>query len=94
MKKNNYIIPLLPHMEREGIDLLKESLQKTKVYLEYGSGGSTLFAAECGVSTIHSIDSDLHFLQAVQQKPRSSIRKLILRFTIQILAQQKNGATQ
>ncbi|MFZ4115672.1 MAG: hypothetical protein ACOYK6_02990 [Chthoniobacterales bacterium] len=78
MNLNSPIIPLLPHMEREGIDLLKESLQKTKVYLEYGSGGSTLFAAECGVSKIHSIDSDLHFLQAVQQKAQELYPKIDL----------------
>ena len=61
-------ISALPHMEKEGIDLLEEHLKKTKIFLEYGSGGSTVFAAKLGVKTIYSVDSDNNFLDAVHNK--------------------------
>lgn len=62
------MIRSVPHMEEEGISLFKMHLEKTMAYLEYGSGGSTVLAAEMGVKQIHSIDSDAGFLAAVQEK--------------------------
>lgn len=61
-------IPTTPHMEAEGISLLQTCLLKTKVFLEYGAGGSTVLAAKMGVEVIHSIDSDGSFLEAVRQR--------------------------
>jgi len=61
-------IPNSPHMEQEGIILLKERLRMAEIYLEYGAGGSTVLAAEMGVKEIHTIDTDRGFLDAVQRR--------------------------
>ncbi|MFI3120755.1 MAG: glycosyltransferase family 2 protein [Methylococcaceae bacterium] len=64
-------IPSRPCMEQAGILLLEAQLKKTAVFLEYGAGGSTVFAAELGVKNIHSVESDKAFLDAVQMKVSS-----------------------
>jgi hypothetical protein len=43
-------------------------MKKTKIYLEYGSGGSTIMAANLNISEIHTIDSDFSFMMAVKKK--------------------------
>lgn len=57
-----------PHMEPEGQVLLAERLNKSKIFLEYGSGGSSIMAAQSNVQKIYSVDSDKTFLYAVQTR--------------------------
>jgi len=57
-----------PSMEKAGVALLETHLRKCQTFLEYGAGGSTVFAAELGVKNIHSVESDKNFLDAVQKK--------------------------
>jgi hypothetical protein len=45
----------LPHDEA---NYFTNRLKYSKVYLEYGSGGSTLLAAEIGVQRLFSVESD------------------------------------
>ncbi|WP_454690544.1 hypothetical protein [Achromobacter aloeverae] len=54
-------------MEAAGLALLRQHLAAASHYLEYGSGGSTLFAAKAGIKSIISVESDAGFLQAVQK---------------------------
>ena|GEM_PF-1204573 len=61
-------IPDLPHMEAEGIALLGEHLTGIRVFLEYGSGGSSLMVAQAGIKSIYSVDTDKQFLKAVRQR--------------------------
>jgi hypothetical protein len=61
-------IPSMPCMESLGISLLTDRLKKTKVFLEYGAGGSTLLAAKLGVENIYSVETDELFLDAVRRK--------------------------
>lgn len=61
-------IPSIPHMEDAGIALLAERLKGVKIFLEYGSGGSSIMAAQAGIRRIYSVDSDLMFLQSVQKR--------------------------
>ena len=61
-------IPSIPHMEDAGIALLAERLSGVKIFLEYGSGGSSIMAAQAGIRRIYSVDSDLVFLQSVQKR--------------------------
>ncbi|SEP57000.1 hypothetical protein SAMN03159444_00077 [Pseudomonas sp. NFACC02] len=61
-------IPDRPHMEYEGIDLFIKKMIDAKVFLEYGSGGSTMFAAYQGASIIYSVESDKNFLDAVTER--------------------------
>jgi hypothetical protein len=61
-------IPSTPFMEEEGIEVLKEELLRARVFLEYGSGGSTVMASGYPGLKIHSIDSDEAFLIAVKDR--------------------------
>lgn len=61
-------IPALPHMEDAGIALLQERLAGVRTYLEYGSGGSSVMAAQANVRRIYSVDTDKQFLGAVRQR--------------------------
>lgn len=49
--------PTDPHLDRQTASRLREELGNAKFYLEYGSGGSTLMAAQMGVRTV-SVESD------------------------------------
>ena len=71
-------IPDRPLMELEGINLLDSFMKKTKIYLEYGSGGSTIMAANLNISEIHTIDSDFSFMMAVKTKALKINSKLNL----------------
>lgn len=57
-----------PVMESIGIKAFEHYLQGVSVYLEYGSGGSTVLAARNGVKDIISMDSDLGWLDAVKRE--------------------------
>lgn len=61
-------IPSLPHMEPQGQALLAQRLSGSRIFLEYGSGGSSVMAAKTAVQRIYSVDSDQGFLRAVQAK--------------------------
>lgn len=62
-----YEIDPEPGFRPEGLAFFKSIIPKTSVYLEYGSGGSTIFAAHY-VSTLVSVESDAVFRKAVQKK--------------------------
>lgn len=59
-----------PHMEAEGLAVLREQLSACRSYLEYGAGGSTVLAAAMGVGSILSVESDSGFLDAVREAAR------------------------
>lgn len=61
-------IPSTPHMEPEGRGLLAERLSESEIFLEYGSGGSSVMAAQSNIRKIYSVDSDETFLRAVQAR--------------------------
>lgn len=65
-------VPSTPHMEPEGQALLNERLSKVNVFLEFGSGGSSVLAAGYPLTRIYSVDSDRSFLQAVTEKVKAS----------------------
>lgn len=64
-------IPNIPSMPNACIQYLKEQLQASSVYLEYGSGGSTVLAALTSLSTMVSVESDASWLDAVNHKVHS-----------------------
>jgi hypothetical protein len=47
-----------PYMKDSEIELFKKYLKQSNNYLEYGSGGSTLFAIENNIKNIFSIETD------------------------------------
>jgi hypothetical protein len=54
-----------PTLDQDGLRIFKNLIAKTRVYLEYGSGGSTLFAAK-HVELLVTVDSDRMFLKSVK----------------------------
>lgn len=56
-----------PHLDPETLAYFRNALAGQKSYMEFGSGGSTVLAAELGVPTI-SVDSDRFFAAAVRAK--------------------------
>lgn len=58
-----------PHMDPAALVRWRAALAGAKVYLEYGSGGSTVEAARAGVRVV-SVDNDKRFMAAVADKVR------------------------
>jgi hypothetical protein len=54
-----------PAFETEGLEFFRSVILQSKVYLEYGSGGSTILAAQY-VSKLVSVESDRIFARAVK----------------------------
>src|SRR5258708_6728299 len=57
-----------PHLFEGEYELLYKEMSKATSYLEYGTGGSTLLAAECGMRLIVSVDSDATWLRKVAER--------------------------
>lgn len=63
MRLNQQLVPELP---AEALAALEQHLRRTSVFLEYGAGGSTAFAAALGVKTIVSVESSLEWVSMVE----------------------------
>jgi predicted RNA methylase len=56
-------------MDEQGLQIFCEYVSSgVKVFLEYGSGSSTIYAAEHGVENIISIDSDPKWVSMIKEK--------------------------
>jgi len=66
-RTRHFEISSQPHFDEAGIAYFREQLQRTRTYLEYGSGGSTVLANQ-RVQMLVSVDSDAHYLAAVRRK--------------------------
>ena len=60
-------VPDRPWFDREGTRLFEDLLQQSQLYMEYGSGGSTVLAARLGKEFV-SVESDLSFSKAVTER--------------------------
>jgi hypothetical protein len=58
--------PTDPHLDPETAEWLERRLQDTKLFLEFGSGGSTVLANKLGVPTI-TVESDRFYGAAVRK---------------------------
>lgn len=59
-------MPQLPSLDVQGLRHFRKRLETTKCYLEYGSGGSTIIAANTySVPVIISVDSDKEWVDRV-----------------------------
>ena len=56
--------PTQPHLDAETAEWLERQLRKTQLYLEFGSGGSTVLANKLSVPSI-SVESDRFYARAV-----------------------------
>lgn len=61
-------IPTIPHIDPSGLELLQKKMLRCKVFLEYGGGGSTVFAATHGPASIFTVATDADFLKAVSDR--------------------------
>jgi hypothetical protein len=61
-------LPSSPHMDLESVLYLRNQLEKSDTFIEFGSGGSTIFAAKLNVPVIFSVESDELWMQRVQRK--------------------------
>lgn len=62
-----YQVPDTPHLEPEALEYFQSKVLSGHLYMEYGSGGSTVLAARTGAHVI-SVESDPHYLQSVSKK--------------------------
>jgi hypothetical protein len=61
-----FTIASLPRFDEASTQYFVERLERARSYLEFGSGASTLLAAQRGVA-VTSVDSDPYFLDAVRR---------------------------
>lgn len=57
--------PSRPHLDEQTLAWLSDELQTTKLFLEFGCGGSTLLADQMAVPTV-SVESDRFYASAVR----------------------------
>ena len=71
-------IPQIPHMEESGLAYFKTALTNSNCYLEYGSGGSTIYAAVTQqVPVIISVESDKKWAHTIRQSLLSCSKSLV-----------------
>lgn len=63
-------------MSREETTAFERELRQARRYLEYGSGGSTVAAAEAGVDEIFATESDLRWVEKLRQIPHLAEREV------------------
>lgn len=62
-----YAIQDVPVFDEAGLAYFISRVRQSKIYLEYGMGGSTILASQI-VDKLFAVDSDRRFLDAVQKK--------------------------
>ncbi len=68
-----------PHMDPEGLRCFQETLAASKCYLEYGSGGSTVYACDVAkVPLVISIESDKAWSDKVCASIQNADAKLLM----------------
>lgn len=73
MEAHSEILEPLPLMDGEGLDYFRRAMQSSKCLLEYGCGGSTVYAANvANVERIISVESDKAWAQKVTASIRSA----------------------
>ena len=61
-------VPDAPVMPEHSVARIVELMQRSKRYLEYGTGGTTLKALELGIPEIVCVESDVDWLEAVRRE--------------------------
>jgi hypothetical protein len=68
-----------PHMEDEGFECFKEVVARSNCYLEYGSGGSTVYASTVAkTKVIISVESDPTWVDKIRKSLSGSESNLVL----------------
>lgn len=70
-----------PRFDKAGLAFFKASLEKSKCYLEYGCGGSTVYACTVAkVKTVVSVDSDQRWVEQVRAAVSQSVSQVYLEY--------------
>jgi hypothetical protein len=64
-------VPSKPHFSPDAVTFFQERIEAAKFYLEFGSGGSTVLAAQMGKRGF-SVESDRFYLRDVRKKIKGS----------------------
>lgn len=72
----------LPHVDADTLGELRERMARSRSYLEYGSGGSTVLASTLVKGDIVSVESDRKFARAVRDKTRDASNVTVLHANI------------
>jgi hypothetical protein len=59
---------LSPHLFEGEEEVIRHAMNGASCYLEFGTGGSTLMAIECGVRRIVSVDSDQQWSLEIERE--------------------------
>lgn len=62
------VLPTLPHMDSESTTYFTQRLQGARIFVEYGSGGSTILAARMNTLFIISVESDAAWMRRVRKR--------------------------
>ena len=58
---------MIPLFKKNDINLFKKYINQSKIYFEYGCGGSTYLASLCNnIEKIYTVESDIEWLNKVQ----------------------------
>src|SRR5215216_312315 len=60
-----YTVSPEPTFDSEGLSFFKATIARSRIYLEYGSGGSTILASRC-VAKLVSVENDHVFAKSVK----------------------------
>jgi len=75
------VVQPTPHMEVEGLKYFQEAATRSRCYLEYGSGGSTVYAVNVAqIPVVISVESDKVWYEKVKASVTSPICKLYLEY--------------
>ncbi|WP_280549003.1 tetratricopeptide repeat protein [Halomonas sp. 11-S5] len=66
-EESGFTVPQAPFMSSAERDLFRKSLFRAKHYFEFGSGGSTVWAVEQGL-TAYGVESDANWVNALKAK--------------------------
>ena len=74
-------IPQIPWMDERGLAIFKEFAAKSNCYLEFGSGGSTVYIAKnTNVKNILSVDSDEKWVRDINEAIQTSTKEIMLQY--------------
>jgi len=72
-------VSALPHMDKEGLEVFQRQLAASVIYLEYGSGGSTVYASKVpSIRKVISIESDKNWILNVRSSVAANDSKVHL----------------
>lgn len=66
MNAKPFKIPAAPSMDPQGLAAFKKYIKVSSVYLEFGCGGSTIYAAANEVKVIFSVETDAVWADAIR----------------------------